>query len=230
MDMTAQKSKSSPKSAARSAKRESRTDGAATRARIIEAAGQLFAEHGYADTTSKAICERAETNIAAVNYHFGSRDGLYQALLEEVHRRVVGLDFLKDLAEGSLAPEEKLGVLLEELLPLIVTGQGWPVRLWARELLSPSPLLPRIMRGQIMPKFMVLMKIVSEVTGIDLDDPALPRCILNIMAPCMLLLLARRDLESPIRQVLKQPVPELVAHMKIYAQAGLKAVAAQRRK
>lgn len=76
-------------------------DGETTRARILETAGQLFAERGYADTTSKAICERARCNMAAVNYHFGSRDGLYLALLKEVHKHLVSLDYLARLAHSA---------------------------------------------------------------------------------------------------------------------------------
>ena len=61
--------------------RGKRGDGDLTRARILESAGQLAAECGYANMTSKQVCERAHVNMAAVNYHFGSREGLYAAVL-----------------------------------------------------------------------------------------------------------------------------------------------------
>lgn len=218
-----------PKSSAKST-RGPRTDGEATRARIIEAAGMLFAEHGYADTTSKAICEQAQTNIAAVNYHFGSRDGLYLAVLEEVHKRLVNLDYLSRLADSALPPGDKLGHLLDGLVPILIDGVGWHTRLWARELVSPSPLLPKVMREQTMPKFLVLARIVSEISGIPLRDAALVRCILNIMAPCMVLLIVRRNIESPVQAIFKQPAADLARHMKIYALGGLAAIAASRAK
>ena len=66
-----------------SSARRPREDGNATRQKIIEVAGTLFAEKGYAETSSKEITERAGTNIAAVNYHFGSREKLYIAVLDE---------------------------------------------------------------------------------------------------------------------------------------------------
>ena len=68
-----------------SRKKHAREDGEVTRRHILETAVRLFAEHGYADTTSKMICKEAGVNIAAVNYHFGSRDDLYRAVLEDVH-------------------------------------------------------------------------------------------------------------------------------------------------
>ncbi len=56
-----------------------RTDGEATYNRILETAGKLFATSGFAETSSKAIAAKAEVDLASINYHFGSRSGLYQA-------------------------------------------------------------------------------------------------------------------------------------------------------
>src|ERR1700759_1103959 len=79
--------------------RASRTDGSATRQHLLETAGQVFAERGFAGGTSKEICERAGTPLASVNYHFGSRESLYEAVLIEAHRQIVGLDELVALAQ-----------------------------------------------------------------------------------------------------------------------------------
>ena len=78
--------------------RTQRTDGNTTRLHILETAGQLFAERGFAEATSKEICTRAGTNMAAINYHFNGRDGLYEAVLIEAHRQLVSIDELVSLA------------------------------------------------------------------------------------------------------------------------------------
>jgi TetR/AcrR family transcriptional regulator, regulator of cefoperazone and chloramphenicol sensitivity len=49
---------------------------AATRGRILNAAGELFAEKGYGDTTVRDICARARVNLASVNYHFRGKENL----------------------------------------------------------------------------------------------------------------------------------------------------------
>jgi len=56
-----------------------------TKDRILDTAERLFAEQGYAATSLRAITSDAEVNLAAVNYHFGSKDALLAALL---HRRI----------------------------------------------------------------------------------------------------------------------------------------------
>lgn len=51
-----------------------------TRQRLLDAAEILFAERGFADASLRAITARAKANLAAVNYHFGSKDALIRAV------------------------------------------------------------------------------------------------------------------------------------------------------
>ena len=52
-----------------------------TRDKLIEAAGHVFAERGYRAATIREICRRAGANVAAVNYTFGDKMGLYTEVL-----------------------------------------------------------------------------------------------------------------------------------------------------
>lgn len=77
-----------------------------TRDRILDAAEALFVEHGFEATSMRMITGRAEANIAAVNYHFGTKDALIQEvfrrrLTELNHRRLVVLDTLEADAKGE---------------------------------------------------------------------------------------------------------------------------------
>lgn len=68
-----------------------RKDGEETRKRILCAAFQVFGERGYRDATHAEICRRAGVNTAAINYHFGSKNGLYQATWEYATSRADAL-------------------------------------------------------------------------------------------------------------------------------------------
>ena len=60
-----------------------------TRSRILDAAERLFVEHGLDATTLRMITAEAKANLAAVNYHFGSKEALIEAVFR---RRLTGLN------------------------------------------------------------------------------------------------------------------------------------------
>lgn len=201
-----------------------RADGEQTRSRILEAAGPLFAAHGYAETTSKAIAERAGVDLASINYHFGSRSGLYQAVLAEAHGRVIKLEALRQLADSSLPPADKLKRLIETLIDTALSDGVWHARILARELLAPSSHLKVLLDIEVQPKLAIVARILSEVTGIPLGDPALLRCMVSIAAPGLMLLVAGNGLPGPAQLVRQMPRDEILAHMHRFALAGLEAV------
>ena len=206
-------------------RRSTRTDGELTRARILETAGLAFAEAGYAETASKTIAAQAGVDLASINYHFGDRRGLYRAVLVEAHRRIISLDELQRIVDGSLPAREKLKRCIDRLIEAAIGNDGWHARVFARELLSPSSNLQVLFQEDLEPKFVLIRRILSEVTGIPEDDPALPRCMISIAAPCLMLLVASRgNLPGPPQQVLRMPRQDLISHLHRFAFAGLEAI------
>jgi AcrR family transcriptional regulator len=63
-----------------------------TQQRILDTAELLFAERGFAATSLRAIAARAEVNLAATHYHFGSKNGLLAAVF---HRRIEPINALR---------------------------------------------------------------------------------------------------------------------------------------
>ena len=113
--------------------RASRTDGEATRARILQAAGELFGSQGFAETTSKAVAAHAGVDLASINYHFGSRSGLYQATLIEAHRRLFTVDALSQLVHAPLPASERLRILMTQLVSQATSAQtNWHLGLPAK--------------------------------------------------------------------------------------------------
>lgn len=170
-----------------------REDGKETRALIIECAGNLIGNLGYEKVTSKAICQMAKVNMAAVNYHFGSRDGLYLAVLEEVHNYFISLDALQRLYASDCTSKEKIERFFDFFLESVLDEKSWHVKVWAREVLAPSSFVKQVLSEQALPKINVVMKIFSEYTGLAEDDPKLYTCYFSAMSPLMMGAFIRRN-------------------------------------
>jgi AcrR family transcriptional regulator len=210
--------------------RELRSDGQATRSRILEAAGELFAVGGYAETTGKSIAERAGVTLAAINYHFGSRDGLYQAVLVEAHRRIIDVADLESLAQGEAAAEAKLGIVIEHMVRQITKRRpGWHLRVLTREVLAPSSHIRILIQSALPPKVKILKAILGDIAGIPVDDPALVPCYISVFAPLLLLLVGPRPGPKPLFDARHAPWNAIAAHMHRFAVAGLEAVGRDRR-
>lgn len=86
-----------------------------TRTRILDAAEELFMQHGFESTSMRLLTAKAQANLAAVNYHFGSKDALIEAVfrrrLDPMNTsRIAELDRLEKEAAGRpgagvLSPE-----------------------------------------------------------------------------------------------------------------------------
>lgn len=208
--------------------RNPRTDGDATRARIIEAAGQLFGTHGFAETTSKAIAAQAEVDLASINYHFGNRDGLYKAVLVEAHRRLINVVELEAITSAPETPQARLHKAIELIVSRATGERGWNANVLARELLSPTSHLDVLFTEEMPPKFRLVAGLLSEITGIPMGDPSLIRCVISVGAPCAALFVARRIPLPMASQMVKLPQDVLVHHLYTFAIGGLEAIARER--
>ena len=189
-----------------------------TKALIIECAGQLIAKYGYAKVTSKSICEKSKVNMTAINYHFGSRDGLYMAVLKEVHKFLINVDELNELYLSNLSAKEKLEAFIDIFVKSSYNEKSWHIKVWTREIVNPSPFINQILSQEGLPKLNIVSKIFSEYTGLQITEPKLYSCILNTMAPFILMFLAQDTAELlPVKYSGK----DLVAHLKKFVFAGL---------
>ena len=89
-----------------------------TRDRILDAAEQLFAEHGVEGASLRQITREADVNIAAIHYHYGSRDGLVRAVLDRVVAPInrMRIEMLDAALEAGGAKPLRLDVILDAFI------------------------------------------------------------------------------------------------------------------
>ncbi|MFJ4348510.1 TetR/AcrR family transcriptional regulator [Pseudomonas sp. NPDC089401] len=208
--------------------REPRKDGEATRTRILQAAGELFAALGYAEASNKAVAAKAEVDLASINYHFGSRNGLYLAVLDEARRRFLDISDLQRIILDAQPATEKLRALVDLVVRKASQSRNnWHLRVLAAEILAPSPHGQAHLQADRPLKLTLLKGLFSEISGIPVDDPALAPSILCVTAPWAMLLIGPRSPASSLHDILGMPAEAVSAQLYSFALAGLQEVGRQ---
>ena len=136
---------------------------AETRERILCAACDIFAEHGFHKATVRSICDRAGANVAAINYYFRDKENLYTEVLKYSYERSVAKYPLEMGAAPNATPEERLYAFIHSfLLRVYDTGEGaWYGKLITREMVEPTPALDQLLGTSIMPLYLTLRDILQ---------------------------------------------------------------------
>ena len=111
-----------------------------TRQRLLEVAGMVFAEQGFKCATVREICKRAGANVAAINYHFGDKQGLYSETLRYWVRESLAKYPPNLGVDESATPEQKLHAYVRSFFWRIFDEgrPSWYGKLMAREMLEPT--------------------------------------------------------------------------------------------
>jgi TetR/AcrR family transcriptional regulator, regulator of cefoperazone and chloramphenicol sensitivity len=140
-----------------------------TSERLLEAAGQIFAEKGFEAATVREICDRAQANIAAVNFHFGGKERLYIETVKHAHRCKASEMPMPDWPPGT-PPAQKLRDFIRAILGRMIVdpSPAWHAKLIMRELVEPTAACAEMVRHNIQPMCERLMAILDELLPADM--------------------------------------------------------------
>jgi AcrR family transcriptional regulator len=202
----------------------------ATEQRLLESAGEVFADKGFRAATIRDIIRRAGANIAAVNYHFGDKEGLYAAVFRYA-RQCCEKQFPIAVDAGA-SPRERLhGIVRSLLLRILDHGRpAWHWQLMAREMMEPTAALDEMVEDSIKPVIEIVAGIVRDLTGLPPGDPRLPACVNSIIGQVMFY---RHAQEVVVRLQPKQKfdraaLESLAAHITEFSARALLAMAPAR--
>ncbi|MGH9402939.1 MAG: TetR/AcrR family transcriptional regulator [Terriglobia bacterium] len=209
-----------------------------TRQRLLDAAAQLFAEHGFKDVSIREICAKAGgANVAAVNYYFRDKAGLYRELLEYMLARwVAERDRHAQILEGKPA-EEKLHLYLRWFVGNLL-GEREDERdvlfgkILSREMADPTPDFALVVEKGMRPNFERLANIISELMGLPCQHAAVMNCTMSTMGQC-LIYGSTRQMSKYFVPSHVQFTPEVIdgiaRHLTQFSLAGIRAVTQQNR-
>jgi AcrR family transcriptional regulator len=157
-----------------------------TEARLLEAAGRVFAEKGFDGATVRDVCEKAGVkNIGAVNYYFRSKENLYEAAVRHAFRCRMARTPAPEWPEGT-PPAVKLRQFIRGAVKSMLDdfSEPWQMRLLMRELSHPGPAGEGVVRDFIRPVYGRLWDILREVLPPGTDERTVHLIGFSILGQC----------------------------------------------
>jgi AcrR family transcriptional regulator len=204
-----------------------------TRGRLLAAAERLFADSGFTNVTVRDICRAARANVAAVNYHFGDKLGLYREVLQSaIDRMRATNDAARAAGEGQDAEERLRRSIVIFVTRLLKSGHDTVHRLIQREIADPTPALDALIEQGIRPRIEYLSRAVADIIGCPLADPCVLRCVASIQAQSIAYkphpIMARLGL--PLEPTTAAQVETIADHVADFSLAGIGAIARRHRR
>jgi AcrR family transcriptional regulator len=140
-----------------------------TKQALLEAAGELFSESGLDGASIRSIAEKVGANIAAINYHFGSKENLYTEVLRFVltHSRCDHAAVLLEDESWSKTADGKAQAIRELVFERFrsyfsPSHPHWHARLVMRSMLDPTPSLATVVEQVMLPEHVRLKKVLQR--------------------------------------------------------------------
>jgi AcrR family transcriptional regulator len=198
--------------------------------RVFWAALRVFAAKGYKGATVRDICRAADgANLNAVQYYYGGKDKLYQAVLEVLFTEGDRQLRQRLADQAPTRPEDALRLLLEVFCQVLFShGESGNVflRLWAMELANPTPFLGDMLERHTRPQTLAVLELMAELVGRDAPLPTLTACMTSVLGPCLYQALLWPTLQRilPEHPPMTEHWQALADHCFRFSLAGLAAV------
>ena len=206
-----------------------------TRDKLLEVAGRVFAEHGYYASTVREICAQAGSNVAAVNYHFRDKLGLYTEVLQRCIK-ASHVQIMRNALDQDAPPEQILRAVILARVEGVCRGAGdladQQLRIVLHELTRPTPAMDRLLREVSRPIYDRMLELIGKLIGLPASDETTRLCVHSIMGQIMLYALAGPLFGRvwPEFKVTPKRARRIAEHIADFSLVYLREVGAQHRK
>lgn len=136
----------------------------------------MFSKNGFEATSTRALAQKAQVNLAAITYYFGDKMDLYNAVIDSVVEQIKELNaknakLLKDLADMQhKTAAEALAILhkmMENVVDFACGNKAAPeiVEILAKEMASPSPAYAKVYNEIALPFYKTTAELVAKIVG-----------------------------------------------------------------
>ena len=196
-----------------------------TKERLIQAATPIFAEKGYRDTTVAEICEAADANIAAVNYHFGDKESLYDA----VWRSAFDTTSSAYPIGGQLPEDPDLEDYLYSYAYALMHrffcegDAGLFPKMLHQELSNPTLALDRIGQEVLFPQSQFVGKEIRSFLETERTEEEIRLCVHSVIGQCAFYNFSRplRERMLGTKPMTEEELEKLARHITRFSLGGL---------
>ncbi len=198
-----------------------------TRDRLLEGAAQVFADKGFDHATHREICDRAEANIAAINYYFGSKEELYREAWKKAFTDLLRRFPADGGIDADAPPEERLRGRICSFILKICDPENQAFLIVHKEMALATELLQEVMHECIQPLHMEMKSLLREILGPEIPDKAVSFCMAGIISQCLGTLCILQihkcsdDNGLPLKEFLKDNIDEYIEHVYRFSLAGI---------
>lgn len=204
-----------------------------TAERVLESACEVFAEKGYQNATVADICERAQANVASVNYYFGDKEHLYEAVWRHAYEHAAEAHPLDGGLPDDAPAEQRLHGAVTAYLRRILSGDatGHFTRLVVREMAQPTRALDAIVAEVMRPQAEYMRGTVRDLIGGDVPEETVTRCMFSVISQCVSLAFNKpvRDRLQITREVGPACLEDLASHITRFSLGGIREAGSQSR-
>lgn len=211
-----------------------RADGVETRRKLLDAAGVLFAEEGYHNTKTSDICNAAGANVAALHYHFGSKEKMYAITWQHEFDKSIA-KYPPDGGVPHDAPAvERLRGHTRALVQRSIDPESRDFDIARREMSNPTGLLTSAITAAMEPLRLMHLELIRAILGPKAAKQDVQLCAMSVHAQCVGSLMHARqrrmvtkEMTPPLPPVPRFSAEALTDHIVRFSMAGLLAVRAK---
>ena len=158
-----------------------RSDGQEARNRLLDAALSLFADKGFAKTSTREIAQVAHANIASISYYFGDKEGLYRAVFEDP-RNNPQIDPNQVALSDSKGIRSTIELMLRGFVEPLKAGEQARqcMKLHFREMVEPTGMWQAEIDNNIKPAHAALTQALARHLGVGEPDDDIHRLAFQI--------------------------------------------------
>ncbi|HWE02328.1 MAG TPA: CerR family C-terminal domain-containing protein [Tepidisphaeraceae bacterium] len=195
-----------------------------TRRKLLQAAGEVFADRGFHAATIKQITDRAGASLASVNYHFQDKAELYAAVLRRIAEEVAEVIPPDDQMSGDATARFRQFIHYFCSRLMGREKPAWEQVLMAREMAEPTAALEPLYKQVVGPLSEKLSALIAELLRASPSDPAVGLAAASVLGQCVYYMRHRRLFSRMHPQMDVPPsVEQLAGHITAFSLAGIRA-------